>query len=73
MADHQIHQAHQLRDEEYESEDSETEDGVRADFAADIFIEKAHMRARILAWSFGARDELRFVFARMWTIAEDES
>jgi hypothetical protein len=42
MAYHEIHQSNELRDEEYESEDSEAQDGVRADFATDIFIEQAH-------------------------------
>jgi hypothetical protein len=42
MADDQIHQPDELRNEENESKDSEAEDGVRADFATDIFIEQAH-------------------------------
>ena len=42
MADDQIHQANKLRNEENESEDGESQQGVRGHFAADIFIEKAH-------------------------------
>ena len=48
MADHQIHQADELRHEENESKDSEAQDGVRADFATDVFIEEAHD----CAWRF---------------------
>ena len=46
MADDQIHQPYELGNEKNESENSEAEEGVRADFAADVFIEKAHVRAK---------------------------
>ena len=42
---HQVHQADELRDEEYESEDSEAQDGVGRYFAADVSVEQAHLRA----------------------------
>jgi hypothetical protein len=46
MANDQVHQTHQLRHEENESEDSEAKDRMRGYFAADIFIEQAHICAR---------------------------
>ena len=41
-----VHQANELRDEEYESEDSQAQDGVGRYFAADVSVEQAHFRAR---------------------------
>jgi hypothetical protein len=42
VADDEIHQAHELRDKENESEDGEAEDAVGHYFAGNISIEKAH-------------------------------
>jgi hypothetical protein len=44
VADDNVHEANELRNEEYECEDGETEGGVRSDFATDIFVEQAHVR-----------------------------
>jgi hypothetical protein len=45
MADDQIHQANELWHEENESKYSEAKDGVRRDFASNVSIEQAHIRA----------------------------
>ena len=45
VPDDKVHQAHELRNEEYESEDGEAQDGVGNYFASNISIEKAHRSA----------------------------
>src|ERR1700683_3803393 len=41
----EVHQAHELRDEEYKSKDSEAKDAVGHNFARNVSIEKAHNSA----------------------------
>jgi hypothetical protein len=45
MADDEVHQPYELRYEKNECEDGEAEDGVRGNFASDVSIEQAHVRA----------------------------
>ena len=42
VADDQVHQAHELRDEENKGEDGESQECVRGYFAAYVSIEKTH-------------------------------
>ena len=46
VADDQVHQPHQLRDEKYERKNGEAQQGVGEDFAKDVSVEDAHGRAR---------------------------
>jgi hypothetical protein len=46
MADDQIHQPYELRYEKNECEYGEAKDGVRRNFAGDVSIEQAHVRAQ---------------------------
>jgi len=46
VADHEVHQANKLGNKENKSENGQSQDGMGDDFAADIFIEQAHLCAR---------------------------
>jgi hypothetical protein len=45
MADDEVHQAYELWNEKNECEYGEAKDGVRRNFASDVSIEQAHVRA----------------------------
>jgi hypothetical protein len=45
VADDEVHQAHELRDEEDERENGEAQKGVGDDLAANVSIEQAHSSA----------------------------
>jgi hypothetical protein len=54
MADDEIHQLHEPRNEKYECEDGKSQGGVRHYFAANVSIEQAHKeRGLILALRCG--------------------